>query len=256
MADLISGGQDISVPSDTPADVAAIIKRTNAEMDGAVSGGVIESVKTGVMVALKEGLLNTTLDGMAPTDIAVEMEYPMIPENYPGIWVQFSFKQFVNAGLGMELMDVERDENGQVINWTPIREFQFTGTVTLSLVALTNIERDRLADSVIALLLFARPPSGVITDPNKDTQQFRGLITSLANNPYVSMTVNTDTITCGGQSVTPGVPWDDELPGYEDNYSFDILGQTNIVFRHDGTYTISAISLLPDEPPPSRFDWQ
>jgi hypothetical protein len=256
ITDIISGGADVEVASDTPADVETLFKRTNAETPGGVSGGVIESVKRGVMVALKEGLLSSTMDGASPSDVAVEMEYPMIPENYPGVWVQFSFKQFSRAGIGMEFIHADRDPTtGAVINWTPIREFQFTGTVTLTLVALSNLERDRLSDSVVAMLMFARPPNLVITDPAKDTQQFRGLLTALANNPYVSMTVNTDTITPGGQSVVPGVPWDEELPGYEDNYSFEVLGQTNIVYRNDGTYTLRAIAVEPFDPP-SPFEWQ
>ena len=57
--------------------------------------------------------------------------------------------------------------------------------------------------------------------------------------------------------MTTGVPWDEEIPGYEDTYSFDILGQTNITFKHDGTYTLRAVQGAGSmEPPPSRFDWQ
>lgn len=231
-------------------------KRTNAELPGGVSGGVIESVKRAVVIALRDGLVSTTLDGVAASNVSVEMEYPMVPEKYPGIWVQFSFKEFMNSGVGMELIEEVFDDDGKVIDWTPIREFQFTGTVSLSVVALTNLERDRLSDSIVAMLMFARPPETVLTKPNQDTKQFRGLISSLSANPYVAMTVNTDAITPGGQAMTPGVPWDEELPGYEDTYSFEILGQTNIVFRHDGTYQLRAVNLVPEDPPPTRFDWQ
>lgn len=244
---------DLNTPIPGPDEDPA--KRTNAEQPRGVAGGVIETVKRAVMIALQEQLQTTTLDDVNPTDVSVEMEYPMEPENYPGVWVQFSFKQFVNSGVGMELINPVKDDQGNVTGWETIREFTFTGTVTLSIMALTNLERDRLADSIVTALMFAREPQHVLTKPEEDTKQFRSLLTSLAANPYVSMTVNTDQITPGGQSVTPGVPWDEALPGYEDTYSFDILGQTNIVFRHDGTYTLRATTLLPEEPPQDPFDW-
>jgi hypothetical protein len=235
-------------------------KRVNAEAPGAVSGGTIESVKRAVMVAVKETLQGTTLDAASSSAIAVEMEYPMIPEHYPGIWVQFSFTEFMNAGLSHELITstiVNEGQPDEYTNWELIREFQFKGTITLTIMALTNLERDRLSDAVVTMLMFSRPPEYVLTDATRDTKQFRGLVASLANNPFVSMTLNHDTFTPGGQGMTPGVPWDPELPGYEDSYSFSILGQSNIVFRNDGTYTLRAVNTVEDlEPPPTPFDWQ
>jgi hypothetical protein len=226
--------------------------RANAEIPGGTAGGVIEGVKVAVMVALKESLQGTTLGtDMSGTDVAVEMEYPMIEEYYPGIWVQFSFTEFINSGLGHELPFKEGD------NWCMLREFQFKGTVTLTIMALTNLERDRLSDHVATMLMFARIPEHVITKPNEDTKQFRSLMASLAANPYIAMTIDHDNLQPGGQAMTPGVPFDPELPGYEDSYSFSILGQSNIVFRNDGTYTLRAINVVEELiPPPSPYDWQ
>lgn len=230
--------------------------RENRGIPGGTPGGVIESVKIAVMVALKESLSGTTLGiDMSGSDVAVEMEYPMVPEHYPGIWVQFSFTEFLNSGIGMEL-PFKETVNG-VEQWSILKEFQFKGTVTLTVVALTNLERDRISDRVVTMLMYARVPEHVITMASEDTKQFRTLIGSLASNPYVAMTIDHDTLSPGGQSMTPGVPWDPELPGYEDSYSFSILGQSNIVFRNDGTYTLRAIDLNGQiDAPPSRFDWQ
>lgn len=225
-------------------------KRTNAEQSGGVQGGAIESVKRAVVVALKDALVGTGLDDVSGSAVAVEMEYPMVAEKYPGIWVQFSFTKFVNAGVGHELL------NNNDGNWELIREFIFEGTITLSIMALTNLERDRLSDSVLTMLMFSRPPEYVLTDPTKDTKQHRKLYFSLANNPFVAISINHDTVTPGTQTVTPGVPWDPEQLGYEDSYSFMILGQANIVYRNDGTYTLRAVDMegqLAD--PPDPFDW-
>lgn len=232
-------------------------ERVNQPFPGAGGSGMIETVKRAVILALRDAISGTTLTGdVSGTSVTVDMEYPMKKENYPGIWVNFSFSEMVNSGIGHEVLTSTTDENEEV-NWEPVKEFQFRGRVSLTIVALTSLERDRLADSVVSMLMFSRPPEYVITKADRDTKQFRQLISHLASNPYISMTINHDELIPGGQSMTQGVPWDEDLPGYEDTYSFDILGQTNITFKHDGTYTLRAVHDAGElEPPPSRFDWQ
>lgn len=218
---------------------------------GAPEGGMVETVKRAVMTALREALTGTTLNGMVNgSEVSIDMEFPMQKENYPGIWVQFSFTEIVQAGIGHQpvirnVVSEATATHPAVINWEPVREVQFKGRITLTVVALTSLERDRLSDSIFSMLAFSRPPESVLTNPSEDTKQFRQLISSLANNPYVSITLNHDIIYPGGQAMTTGVPWDEEIPGYEDNYSFDILGQTNIVFRRDGTFTLRNIIAAP-----------
>lgn len=236
------------------------IKRVNAPFPGAGGSGMIETVKRAVMSALREALTGTSLNHLINgTDVTIDMEYPIEKESYPGIWVQFSFNEIVQAGIGHEPMyrnviAEATDTEPEKVNWEPIREFQFKGRVTLTIVALTSLERDRLADAVITMLAFSRPPNHVLTKENEDTKQFRQLITSLAENPYVSITINHDQVIPGGQAMTTGVPWDEEIPGYEDTYSFDILGQTNIIFRSDGTYTLQNVAEVPVAV--SQYDWQ
>jgi hypothetical protein len=104
--------------------------------------------------------------------------------------------------------------------------------------------------------MFSRPPEQVITDASRDTQQFRQFLTSLQENPFISMSLNLDTIVAGSQAVTPGVPWDPDIMGYEDTYSFDLLGQTNILFRHDGTFSLRRVDWVPEMVAPSRYEWQ
>lgn len=235
-------------------------KRPNVPYPGAGGSGMIETVKRAVMNALREALTGTTLNHLVNgSDVTIDMEYPIEKENYPGIWVQFSFNEIVQAGVGHEpllrtVTAPATTTTPEQINWEPMREFQFKGRVTLTIVALTSLERDRIADAVITMLAFSRPPEMALTKPDEDTKQFRQLIESLANNPYVSLTLNHDQIIPGGQAMTTGVPWDEEIPGYEDTYSFDILGQTNIVFRHDGTYTLTNVA--ENAQMITRYDWQ
>ena len=242
---------------DNKVDLA---KRPNAPFPGAGGSGMIETVKRAVMNALREALSGTALNHLVNgAEVTVDMEYPIEKEHYPGIWVQFSFNEITQAGIGHEpllrtVVSPATSTTPEVINWEPIREFAFKGRVTLTIVALTSLERDRIADAVITMLAFSRIPESVITQASKDTKQFRQLIESLANNPYVSLTINHDQIIPGGQAMTTGVPWDEEIPGYEDTYSFDILGQTNIVFKNDGTYSLANVAENPVMV--SRYEWQ
>lgn len=244
----------------TEPDPVDLTKRPNTSYPGAGGSGMIETVKRAVMNALREALTGTTLNHLVNgADVTVDMEYPIEKEHYPGIWVQFSFNEIVQAGIGHEplLRTVVAEATGttpEQVNWEPMREFAFKGRVTLTIVALTSLERDRIADAVITMLAFSRPPDSVITKADEDTKQFRQLIESLANNPYVSLTLNHDQIIPGGQAMTTGVPWDEEIPGYEDTYSFDILGQTNIVFKNDGTYSLTNVAENPVMV--SRYEWQ
>jgi len=233
--------------------------RINAEQPGGTPGGVIEAVKRAVMIALKEGLNGSTLGlELSGSEIAVEMEYPMVKQKYPGIWVQFSFSKFINSGVGHELLTKTLENEGtpeERVNWELIREFQFEGTVSLTIMALKSLERDRISDAVVTMLMFARPPEYAITDRNRDTKQFRGLMDALSKNPYVAIAANHDETTPGGQTVTPGVPWDPEQLGYEDTYSFSILGFCNIVFRNDGTYSLRRVDMKGDLPPVDPDGW-
>lgn len=223
-------------------------RKVNEIIPGSV-GGPIESVKTAVILALREAVTGTTLNHLVNGDkIKIDQEYPMVPEKYPGIWVQFSFTKLQNAGLAQEALvrSVENENTPQeYVNWEPVREFMFEGRVTLSIVALTSLERDRISDAVLTMLMFSRPPQTWITHADRDTKQFRQFLGSLSANPYISMTYNQDLIVPGGQSVTPGVPWDPEQLGYEDSWSFDLLGYTNIIFKNDGTYSLRAVQWDP-----------
>jgi hypothetical protein len=203
-------------------------------------GGLIEAVKRAVILGLREALLRTniTVDG---SPVYVDLEYPMKKEQYPGVWVQFSFTKLNRAGISHEVW--VQDDAG---NWTPIQEWVFNGRVTLTIVALRSRERDRIADTIINMLAFARTPELVITQPSADTKQYRQLLTALTENPYVAMMINTDVITPGGQTASMDVPWQSDVLAYEDNYSFDIIGNFNIQFKHDGAYTLSRVDYEPE----------
>jgi len=218
--------------------------QVNEPLPRATEGGLVEIVKRAVVTAVREALtgVGMTVNGQP---LYIDLEYPMKEVQYPGIWVQYSSTSLKRAGISQEAW-VQEDDG----NWCPIQEWEFRGRITLSIVALKNKDRDRVADMVIGMLAFARPPDLVLTKPLEDTKQHRALISTIAENPYVSMTLNTDVIYPAGQSVEVGVPWQtdakDNVLAYTDGYAFDVMGQFNVKFRHDGYYSLARIDTVPE----------
>lgn len=196
--------------------------------------GLIEAVKTGVIVALRTALTGTSLTSSS-NSIHVDMEYPKELVNYPGIWVQFSLNTLRPSGIGMMVEDRESGDT--------LQQFTYTGRVSLTLVALTSLERDRLADHIISMLAFSRVPNPRLLTENGKGESFSSLYEEFDRNPYVSMTVNSDEPKPGGQSVTVGVPWDETQLAYEDQYSFDVLGEFMLVTTNEGFYRLSRIDI-------------
>lgn len=209
-------------------------------------GGLIEAVKRSVVTALRDALngMDLRLEGKK---LYIDLEYPIEEAMYPGVWVQFSPTQLQRAGLGHEL---PLKENGK---WCLIQEWQFTGRITLSLAAIKSLDRDRLADLIIANLAFARSPDLILTKPAEDTRRYKSLLAALGSNPYVSITLNTDVIYPGGQDVNPGAPWagGDNVLIYTDSYALDAHGYFNVKLTQDGIYELARIDvsseMLPEE---------
>lgn len=207
------------------------------------TGGAVEAVKKAVVAALREAINNTSLSFPTEgTQVHIELEYPMAEEQYPGIWIQFTTSKLQRMGMAQEfwVKDPETD------NWSAIQEWQIQGRVTMTVLALSNLERDRIADSLITMFAFSRTPEPVVTKPQENINKYRQFITALGQNPYVAMTVNTDILTGGGQSVNVGVPWQPDILAYTDAYSFDIVGNFNYVFNQDGTYSLAAVEYYPE----------
>lgn len=202
------------------------------------SGGVIEAVKTAVVTAFREGLTGSTMTSSDPTDIHVDMEYPMRRESYPAVWVQFSLTSLETPGLGHIVIDPETGDS--------LQEFMFQGRVMLTLLALTSIQRDRLADFVISAIAFSRVANTRLITEHGFSDSFTRIYQALDDNPYIAMTVNTDRPNPMGQSVTVGSAWDERQMIYEDAYSFDVIGQFQLVTTNEGYYRLRRIDVLPE----------
>lgn len=211
-------------------------------------GGPIEAAKRGVVMALRQTVNGTTLSDEG--DIRVDMEYPSKEESYPSIWVQFSLTRLRNAGMGHE----HYTDEGLV------REWMYEGKVNLTLLFLSSKERDQMADALITIFAFSRSSStlssrGVVVQ-REGGFEYSSFFSSLDENPYLSMTLNSDEIRPGGQSINVGTPWDPDTLVYEDNYSFDVQGQFETVIDDTGLYRVRRVDLQGGEPlgsPPNPY---
>lgn len=225
---------DITVP-DPATVVNEPLPRAWAE------GGMIEAVKRNVITGLREAFQGSSTNG-PDQDYYIDIEYPTKVAQYPGIWVQFNIDALKRAGLGMGTWTKKDGE------WGEIQEWMFDGRINLTIAAESSKDRDRLADTVLAQLAFARPPDLVLRDPFKDSGQFRGLIAAIEANPYVCMTLNTDVINPGGETATSGVPWAPNLMLYENAFSITCQGQFNLRTGFDGVYSLAEIRMVGDIP--------
>lgn len=201
------------------------------------SGGLIEAVKKGVIVALRTALNGTSMSS-SQDRISVDMEYPLDKESYPGIWVQFSISSLRPSGMGMLEYDPETGDR--------LQQYMYEGRVTVVVVALTSLERDRIADYLISMMTFSRIPNPRLITEHGVSENFSDLYASLDENPHLSMTVNTDSVRPGGQSTTVGTAWDPTAIAYEDAYSFEVLGEFQLVTTNDGNYVLRRIDILPE----------
>jgi hypothetical protein len=96
----------------------------------------------------------------------------------------------------------------------PFTRWRFQGTVSLTVVALSSLERDRLYDEIIRVLAFSNEDTG--------TARFR---TYIENNEFLAANMNFDIITPRGNVAAPGTPWATDEIIYERGVNVDILGE-------------------------------
>jgi hypothetical protein len=158
--------------------------------------------------------LRATFDGTYPeadfASVWASIEFPMEKNSYPGIWVQYEDTDEVAiAGIG----HVEEYEDDQGFKHLVTRA-RFGGIITLTISALTSLERDRLYDELIRTLVFARREPQV--------SAFR---TKIENNDLVAMNIDFDKIRPSGDAAAAGTPWGTDEMIYERSVSLNCLGE-------------------------------
>jgi hypothetical protein len=193
--------------------------------------------------------MKATFDNEYPVadfrDLTVSMEFPARKEDYPSIWVGWSPSGSVQtAGVGHKEYGDPTGGDGPEVEF---RRWRFSGTATFTIVALTSLERDRLADEVIKVLAFG----GESIDGRED---FRGYLES---NEFIGMNADFDQIEQQGVAETPGTPWGTDEVIYEITLGLRCLGEFVSAGQGD-LVPLSAINVIPyvTTDPTSEGGWQ
>lgn len=164
------------------------------------------------MEALKSVFVsNPNTDFQGDNTPKISIEYPINQSHYPGIWVQFADDAEISiAGIGHT--EMTKDTTAHTIS--RVSRWRFSGSVTMTITALSSYERDRLYDEVVRIFIGARF--------NADLSSFRQMIET---NDLVAMNANFDDLQPFGDQTPMGTPWGTDEILYEKSLSFDIIGE-------------------------------
>lgn len=142
--------------------------------------------------------------------INIGIEYPATQAEYPGLWINYEDTDEVRiAGIKhRELIIKQNGEYGEVTRW------KFTGQISITCVAMTSLERDRLYDEVVRTFAFGRETPAL--------SQFRDKIES---NDFIAMNINFDSFQPNGDNQTQGTPWNTDEYIYEKTLSMEVIGE-------------------------------
>ena len=158
--------------------------------------------------------LQGTFDSVYPVakfqDVHVSLDYPVDPQNYPSLWVDYDDTQpLLRAGIA-HLED--QSTNGTQVS--PFTRWRFQGYVSITTVALTSLERDELFDEVVRVVAFG--------NENTIIGRFKDRI---ASNDLIAANLDTDKIDVRGSAAAPGTPWGTDELMYERSLNLGILGE-------------------------------
>lgn len=141
-------------------------------------------------------------------DLKIDVEYPARKQDYPSIWVDFD-----PAGP-MTVAMIGADEFSPRVdgNFDTLYRWNFAGSLTFTVVALTSLERARLFDHMASVLAFSRV---------NQLEMFRDVLES---GPRIALRPNWDSVDQRGFSSSPGTPWGTDEIIYEATVALDIQG--------------------------------
>jgi hypothetical protein len=168
------------------------------------------ALKTAVVEALR-----ATFDEQYPEadfrNIHIDIEYPMLPQDYPGMWVNYQDDaQVQRSGIGH--VEYLQDDDGI---WHAVGRWKFSGHVSLTIAAMSSMERDRLFDQVVRILMTSDVDSTL-------AGRFKR---SVENNDKIGFIFNFDELTVTGEGASPGTPWGSEDIFYETTIEIDCIGE-------------------------------
>lgn len=158
----------------------------------------------------------------------VSLEYPVREHEYPSVWVNFDPTGYLTK-MGVGHWEYADDDQGSRL----IARWSFAGSISLTVTAMTSLERDSLFDAVVAMIAFG--------DVNTDLGVFRSTV---ENDPLVILQVNFDQIDQRGFAAAQGTPWGTDEMMYEATVSLTCIGEFISAPGTDLLLPISAIEVI------------
>jgi hypothetical protein len=158
----------------------------------------------------------------------VSIEYPLTPQDYPGVWVDFEPEGELSRG-GIDDINTYLP-NGDT-SLTPLYLWRAQGWATYTLATLTSMQRARLHDEIVRVFAFGSDPT---------VAAFRDTIET---NDYLAMNMDFDRIAERGASATPGTPWGTEEIIYETTLAMQCVIEFYSTANKDKLYPLSAIQI-------------
>ena len=204
--------------------------------------GPLEGIKSAIVSALRAGIDEDipASDPLHKVINNVTLEYPLKKGEWPAMWVGFSIRKLAPIGINdSTFLNVVGD--GSYKLWS------FEGNASVTILALSNVERDRIADSFIRMFAFS--------EHHASQNDFWN---ALQTQPYILISTQRGELKPTGQSEGPGMapPWDNNILGYSDSYSFDIMGQFASSIKTGALVRLSEVIISPTQSnQPNLGEW-
>ncbi len=198
----------------------------------------LAKLKTMLVTALKE-----TFDTDYPVadfrNIRCSIEYPVEPQDYPGVWVDYE-----DTGP-LQIAGIDHTENSDPDTDLAINRYtrwKYAGYASYTVVALTSLERDRLYDEMVRVIAFGKEST--------ETRTFRQIV---ENNEFIAANFDFDRIQPRGNAAAPGTPWGTDEIIYERTLNMEVIGEfvsdaiTGMLVPLSAIVLTEAKAVLPDD---------
>lgn len=183
----------------------------------------------------------TTSDAQTDfSNLHISIEYPISPQNYPGVWVDFD----VDGQLTRSGIDSIFNYTQIGSNFVPFYLWRAQGWLTYTVVALTSLQRARLHDELVRVFAFNGESS---VEPYRQT---------IENNPLIAMNVNFDNIAERSAAATPGTPWGTDEIIYEQTLALQCVIEFISTNNADELMPFGEIDVIASDPVGNQRTWQ
>lgn len=169
-------------------------------------------------------------------DLKITAQYPLAAIDYPCIVVSYENRLVQNAGVGHE--EWFTDANNTLRKWHHSR---FEGSMDFTIMALTTIDRDLLADALTEVIRFGRLDAALLPffttlygDPNAPV----GLI-------FNQIMFDADQITSSGNSASLATWSPEDLMQYSTGLSSEVHGGYYNVNPQDAWGYVTRVTTIP-----------